>query len=116
MAGQTANETNFTTMMIMQMHPITSKLNTNNMYTKEQLMSHAATCMMNDELTEPDALTPLQSLSVADLIAVKELLFESACCEEDEAQIESMRNMLELTTEISRRYSALFPNNKHFTI
>jgi hypothetical protein len=86
------------------------------MYTKEQLMNHAATCMMNDELTEPEALTPLQSLSIADLIGLRKLLLIRINSTNSTAQYdEGAENLSDLTTELRRRYSTLFPNNKHFT-
>ena len=81
-------------------------------------MSHAATCMMNDELTEPEALTHLQSLSIADLVGLLRFL-ETKMMDNNYSYgtlYDIQDNFAELKTELNNRYSALFPNNKHFTI
>jgi hypothetical protein len=69
--------------------------------------------MLSSEFSEQ---TPLQSLSIADLLGLIGYVVGRLNNTHDNSEYdEIVSNLADINTELQRRYSALFPNNKHFT-
>jgi hypothetical protein len=72
-----------------------------------------ACSMLSAELPEQD---DLQSLSIADLVGLIGYLVGRLNNTHDNSEYdEIVSNLADINTELRRRYSSLFPNNKHFT-
>ena len=98
---------------VQQMHPYSILLNPDTYCDYNQGWEHACS-MLSSEFSEQ---TPLQSLSIADLVGLIEFTLKERARHKVgvDAHVEILDNIVALRTELRRRYSALFPNNKHFT-
>lgn len=65
--------------------------------------------------SKPELSNPLKMLSIADLSAlIKGLSDAYNSCKNEEGK-EIIENLKSIHSELSNRYSQIFPNNKHFT-
>ena len=97
---------------VQQMHPYSILLNPDTYCDYNQGWEHACS-MLSSEFSEQ---TPLQSLSIADLLGLIGYVVGRLNNTHDNSEYdEIVSNLADINTELQRRYSALFPNNKHFT-